>query len=411
MYDYISLLDFYTCSATRFDEKTPEITQFDLSGDSHTELSKKTAEYIEKDELEHFLAFTDLSTLEERLRGNRVISQDFKCRNNIWIRILYIRIGDDLNAGLGYVASALRNITQDRSELENVYTSVAGLLYSLHLIDMENNTVKALIASDMLKKMTGEETHPQKLINILLGGTCSDAHLSSIKQFIDLSTVDERLKHEKYLSSEFIGKFHGWTRISFVPIETKDGHITKLAVTTQIIDSEKQQMITLQYKSSMDEMTELLNRRSYEEELDLLDSAPVNDPYAIIAIDVNGLKTANDTLGHKAGDEMLIGAADCMKNVFGKHGKVFRTGGDEFVVILRCNAAALKDILAEYEKANAAWADELGQRLSVSYGSISSEENPGLSAHELTVIADKRMYAAKAAYYTRNGFDRRGRKL
>ncbi|MBR4150233.1 MAG: amino acid permease [Firmicutes bacterium] len=67
-----------------------------------------------------------------------------------------------------------------------------------------------------------------------------------------------------------------------------------------------------------------------------IDSA-INDgtaePFAVVVCDVNGLKVINDTLGHKAGDEYILSASKMICDIF-QHSPVFRTGGDEFVVIL-----------------------------------------------------------------------------
>lgn len=57
------------------------------------------------------------------------------------------------------------------------------------------------------------------------------------------------------------------------------------------------------------------------------------DPFSVVVCDVNGLKFINDTLGHKAGDEYIQKAAKMICEVF-THSPVYRTGGDEFVVIL-----------------------------------------------------------------------------
>ena len=57
------------------------------------------------------------------------------------------------------------------------------------------------------------------------------------------------------------------------------------------------------------------------------------EEFAIVVCDVNGLKVINDTLGHKAGDEYIISACRMICDIF-QHSPVYRTGGDEFVVIL-----------------------------------------------------------------------------
>ena len=57
------------------------------------------------------------------------------------------------------------------------------------------------------------------------------------------------------------------------------------------------------------------------------------DVFAIAVCDVNGLKVINDTLGHKAGDEYILSASRMICDIF-QHSPVYRTGGDEFAVIL-----------------------------------------------------------------------------
>ena len=57
------------------------------------------------------------------------------------------------------------------------------------------------------------------------------------------------------------------------------------------------------------------------------------DVFAVVVCDVNGLKVINDTLGHKAGDEYILKASRMICDIF-QHSPVYRTGGDEFVVIL-----------------------------------------------------------------------------
>ena len=58
------------------------------------------------------------------------------------------------------------------------------------------------------------------------------------------------------------------------------------------------------------------------------------DGFAVVVCDVNGLKVINDTLGHKAGDEYIRSASKMICDIF-QHSPVYRTGGDEFVVILQ----------------------------------------------------------------------------
>lgn len=404
-YEYINLLDLKSEIATRFDIKDPEKDVFDLKTDPHTSLSKEVVhKVIESD---RYWEYTDLSTLEERMKGKRNIESEFVCKGNEWIQSMYVRIGDNVNAPLNRVACTLLNITQDRKREYQVYSALTNLVYSLHIVDIETDTFEGLIVSDILKNLVGTETSGQGMANLLMHGTCKEEYLETMLEFVDLSTVTERTREKNIISCEFVGKFHGWTRMTLMPIERKNDRVKKMVVATQIIDTEKNDMINLIYKSTTDELTRLYNRRMYEDDLDAITQEGSLDGRIVIALDVNGLKTVNDTFGHKAGDELIIGAGNCINRSFISVGKSYRTGGDEFMAIVRCDEGRLKDLLSEFEASIRAWTGRLIDRLSISYGYATSKEYPGLSIRDLASEADKRMYANKAAYYKRAGIDRR----
>ena len=93
-------------------------------------------------------------------------------------------------------------------------------------------------------------------------------------------------------------------------------------------DKEKE---LLMYRSHTDELTGCFNRHAYEEDIVQL---RMDEAFVYISLDMNGLKTVNDSLGHAAGDELIRGVASCMKQCFAEVGKVYRIGGDEFVIIV-----------------------------------------------------------------------------
>lgn len=63
-----------------------------------------------------------------------------------------------------------------------------------------------------------------------------------------------------------------------------------------------------------DELTGIKNRRAYMAVLNYYEDNPIEDDFIYMSIDVNGLKIVNDNFGHSAGDELIIGAAQCLKN-------------------------------------------------------------------------------------------------
>ncbi|MDO5339793.1 MAG: GGDEF domain-containing protein [Eubacteriales bacterium] len=80
-----------------------------------------------------------------------------------------------------------------------------------------------------------------------------------------------------------------------------------------------------------DTMTGLYNRAAFDEwENETSDY----EGYAIATFDLNNLKWCNDNLGHAAGDAYIQAAARIIKDIFGRHGKCYRIGGDEFCAVI-----------------------------------------------------------------------------
>ena len=85
-----------------------------------------------------------------------------------------------------------------------------------------------------------------------------------------------------------------------------------------------------------DTLTRLGNRRAFEDDLGLTiaNRSETAQPFTLLAIDLDGLKKINDRAGHPAGDTQIRKVGDSLREVVGADGGVYRTGGDEFMVIL-----------------------------------------------------------------------------
>ena len=160
-------------------------------------------------------------------------------------------------------------------------------------------------------------------------------------------------------------------------------------------------------KAYMDSLTMLFNRRAYEEDSERLEAGKGMGDLVLVSLDVNGLKNCNDNLGHAAGDELLKGAAQCMKNAFNKNSKIYRNGGDEFSVIIHGSLEDAHMMLSRFDAELENWEGERVKNLAVSYGFVAAVEHPELSFVEIEALADELMYASKAEYYRRNANDRR----
>jgi diguanylate cyclase (GGDEF)-like protein len=84
-----------------------------------------------------------------------------------------------------------------------------------------------------------------------------------------------------------------------------------------------------------DSLTGLANRLHFGEELKAAVDLLPGTPFAIIACDLDRFKAVNDTFGHAAGDKVIRDVAVRMSETVDQAGLVSRTGGDEFIILMR----------------------------------------------------------------------------
>ena len=157
-----------------------------------------------------------------------------------------------------------------------------------------------------------------------------------------------------------------------------------------------------------DSLTGALSRFAYMQVLsDYTDDKPVPDWLIAFEADLNGLKGVNDSLGHSEGDKLLRGAGQVLKDVVADKGRVFRTGGDEFVIILDAGLMSAEEADRLIRERAKAWKGLEGCELSFSIGHAAAEEFPSYNLLQLVHEADQRMYEDKAEYYSQPGHERR----
>lgn len=310
------------------------------------------------------------------------------------------------------IGSAIIHTFVNEGEIEEqfkVLQSTAHIYYSMHVIDLGKDTVQELTAGPDVKAIVNRTNGALEMMRDVINAVTVEEYLESVLEFTDLSTLAERMREKTTIAKQFVGKHTGWVQAMFIAIATDPyGKPTKVIFTTRIIEEEKKNEEILVKKTVVDELTGLYNRRAYEEDILEYSNGTVVDDLIYASIDVNGLKIVNDEIGHAAGDELIKGAADCMKRVFGSYGKVYRTGGDEFVSIFFASKEQLGAISDDLENTTAKWSGKLVSSLSLSAGYVSKQELGEENILEMAKIADKRMYQAKSSHYAKKGVDRRG---
>ncbi|AFZ23914.1 diguanylate cyclase (GGDEF) domain-containing protein [Cylindrospermum stagnale PCC 7417] len=153
--------------------------------------------------------------------------------------------------------------------------------------------------------------------------------------------------------------------------------------------------------SLTDDLTGLHNRRGFfllaEQQLKL--SYRSHTPINLLFIDLDGLKTINDTLGHEIGDAAIVAAANLLKETFRNSDTIARLGGDEFVVLMQGNDPNSEAIQERLQAA----IDQFNQtqqppfHISMSIGIQSYDPNQPISLDDLITLADIQMYQQKRA--------------
>lgn len=151
--------------------------------------------------------------------------------------------------------------------------------------------------------------------------------------------------------------------------------------------------------SLTDNLTDLGNRRAFEQKLLEISSMPDVVDAVLVMMDLNGLKYANDNYGHNAGDELIITAAHCIRSIFGEAGTCYRIGGDEFTAVIVNPTRSMES----FDDAMSAWITHYNQsatyKLSIARG-ISHLRNS--AGHRLSISnwkqeADVNMYIDKTS--------------
>ncbi|MBR3636007.1 MAG: GGDEF domain-containing protein, partial [Lachnospiraceae bacterium] len=120
--------------------------------------------------------------------------------------------------------------------------------------------------------------------------------------------------------------------------------------------------------------------------------------FAIAMFDINGLKEINDTLGHDVGDKAISKIAEILKQTF-ENEKIFRIGGDEFVVIIKADSNDMEKHFNLFDGILAKANEKDDLVVDVSKGFAIYDNEYDRSYRRTFVRADYAMYADKKAYY------------
>lgn len=208
----------------------------------------------------------------------------------------------------------------------------------------------------------------------------------------------ETIKHYRHLVKERIPQAEKVQKKSGIkePGEEKDQKEYK-----RLIINTAGELLRQEIKAQIDPLTELLNLDGYRRREALeIERARFGHHLTVAVIDLNNLKTINDSQGHQKGDEYLIAAANALRESARQNDIVARTGGDEFRVLFPETDLEQAKVWLERTKIIL---EEKGVSASIGLSPV----DLSIGVKEAVRIADQNMYAEKrrqkAEYARRNG--------
>lgn len=129
---------------------------------------------------------------------------------------------------------------QELTELNAISNALSDIYTGVFFIDLIKDEFMTLKAQDRIISLFQKNPSASEAIKYAMEKTVVSSNLKEMLEYVDLSTLAERMGKERYLNKEYKGKFSGWIRGSFIEVmRNQNGNVTQVLYTYQIIGREK----------------------------------------------------------------------------------------------------------------------------------------------------------------------------
>jgi len=185
--------------------------------------------------------------------------------------------------------------------------------------------------------------------------------------------------------------------VSLSPVQTADGVLVCAAI--RDVTERKEAERALAHQALHDALTGLPNRVLLVDRLEqaITRTTRSDENVAVLFLDIDRFKVVNDSRGHAAGDELIVGVADRLRDTVRPTDTVARFGGDEFVVVCQ-EAETLNGAMAVADRIVASLREPFrigGEEIFLTVSVGIAIAGPGASSETLLRNADAAMYRAK----------------
>ncbi|MES5817225.1 EAL domain-containing protein [Streptomyces sp. RG80] len=291
-------------------------------------------------------------------------------------------------------------LTQELAQKENHFRSLVQGSSDVIMIAAPNGILRYVSpaaagvygrpAEDLVGTELANLIHPEDLGCVV----------HEVRRFLAASALDEPTTR---IECRFRSGDGGWLNVE----STVNRHHGGLIFNSRDVTERVRLQAQLQHNAEHDPLTDLPNRALFTKRVQqaLSGRRSSDRGTAVLFIDLDGFKAVNDTIGHQAGDELLVQAARRLQDAVRYGDTASRLGGDEFAALIvgdgtRDRAARERHILELADRLRITLSqpyliDGNDVRVAASIGVAFSE--PGLGAGEILRNADLAMYRAKSA--------------
>lgn len=200
---------------------------------------------------DELLSFTDLSTLEKRLGGERMISRQFLCTlpnhssgaSPYWAQCSFIEGGRDSSGRLAQAVfvtrtihdtklkelEAAKQLRETNSELKRlleaerqhtvIIDSLGSVFFALYYIDLEENSFQGIFSVDGKNRTYGEKDNARLRLKSVAESWVKEEYRAEMRVFTDFDTINERLGSSRIISQEYADTNGSWVRCSLISAE------------------------------------------------------------------------------------------------------------------------------------------------------------------------------------------------
>ncbi len=194
-----------------------------------------------------------------------------------------------------------------------------------------NYIEKTIVANEMFEKLIGDKPRYEYFLN------GRRVHPEDRQAYFELlaEVYEKRRSSTRELRMLDCEGNYVWFSVLLSGLAGADGKIARVIGKYANIDEQKRRMELLELQAQTDPMTGLYNRAVTEEIIARLLNDEADSVHALLILDIDDLKSINDTCGHAEGDQAIREITAALRGHFRAGDVTGRIGGDEFIVFLR----------------------------------------------------------------------------